>query len=294
MSVKISLLIYGVDNQYLTATEKHVLSRLALFGGDDGRKIFPSYARLAKETGFNKRAIIRIVKRLMNKGFLAKKKRKKGREYNSNYYTINLETLKSYQNLDTSTIEEGGSDLASSPSGSQSLPSGIESPPLVTDGHYPSGTGSPKSNLKVNKKVNTHSQVDFAGSVDGVCLSSLSQKEFQAKELGFQDLCHLWPKKEGLEAAQKIYSQIVPEEISSDRLFDAAKTKIESLNSQYLNESERVRYCPQLNNWLREKRYLDQPHISKQMSHVQPSPREMRTIAAMERSAATVRQLMKQ
>jgi hypothetical protein len=286
MSIKIALLVYNVDNKDLSSSEKHVLVRLAICGKDDGINIYPSYEYISKQIGFSRRGVIKVMNRLTQKGFLKKKKRRKKNENNTNYYVIDLKKLKELQGK--------SGDLNSPGSEYGSLGGECGSLPLVNEVHHPSEWGSPKSNLKVNKKVNTHSQVDFAGSVDGVCVSSLSQKEFQAKELGFQSLCHLWPKKEGLEAAQKIYSQIVPEEISSDRLFDAAKTKIESLNSQYLNESERVRYCPQLNNWLREKRYLDQPHISKQMSHVQASPREMRTIAAMERSAATVRQLMRQ
>lgn len=275
MNFKIILSVYNVDNKHLSPSEKHVLVRLAIYGD----KIYPTYDHLSKQTGFNRRALIRIVGSLVKKGFLHKKKRRAGK---SNYYAISLERLKSCQD------EEGDSDF-------KSPDSDLESPSLVTDGHQPSGTESPKSNLKGREKVKTHSKGELGTSVDSVCgFPPSSQNEFQTNETSYQALWNLWPKKEGRQAAQKIYARIVPTEISSEVLLEAAKSKVESLEATYLNESDRIRYCPKLSNWLRDKEYLDQPYIAKHTPSIQLSPHELRRIADRKRGEETVRRLMRQ
>ena len=283
MSIKIALSVYNIDNKHLSSSEKHVLVRLALYAEDNGKNIYPSYEHISKQTGFSRRAVINVMNGLTQKGILKKKKRRKKNGNDTNYYVIDLEKLKE--------LDEKSSDLNSLSSEPLSPSSEFKSPEVVKQIHHPSELGSPKSKVKVREKVKTHSKVDFAGSVDGVCLSSLSQKEFQAKELGFQTLCNLWPKKEGLEAAQKIYSQIVPDEISSETLLEAAMRKIKSLESKYPHESDRIRYCPQLNNWLEKKSYHDQPHVSEINASVPISV--MKKKAALKRAEENLRSRMK-
>lgn len=69
-------------------TEKHVLTTLA-WNADDDCKCWPSYDDLAQACGYSKRAVIRTVKRLEERGLIHKERRnrKDGRN-ESNCFTI--------------------------------------------------------------------------------------------------------------------------------------------------------------------------------------------------------------
>lgn len=326
MSVKLALSVYSVNNKNLSSSEKHVLVRLALWGDDDGKKIYPSYERISKETGLSKRTVINVTNSLTKKGFLKKKKRRKDNKNDTNHYVIDIEKLKALEGRGSETDSLGSEFIA--------LGGATGSLGVVQPLHHPSAMAAPNSKVIVREKVKTHSKGDFVSSVDGVCASSLSLDELQqgendrgieqtstqslqdeiflkkglsfASQLacsnhnadqpinGFEDLSSLWIKKEGFNPAQKIYNTIVPGKTSAKKILESAKQKMVSLEKKYPNEDERIRYCPQLDNWLQKEGYNDDPHVPENQSVPSKlSLNEIKKEEARKRAEEGTRQLMK-
>lgn len=85
---------YGPKNPHM----RHVLATLAS-RGMDGRAVFPSYARLADDTGYSRRHVIRLVNRLIKEKWLTCQKRtfkvgESGRGQRCNLYSIAMFAVK--------------------------------------------------------------------------------------------------------------------------------------------------------------------------------------------------------
>ena len=72
----------------LSPSELKVLISLSL-RMDDKRKAYPSVARIARDTGYSDRQVIRTLQRLDKRGLISRKKRRdSSKKYRSNLYTI--------------------------------------------------------------------------------------------------------------------------------------------------------------------------------------------------------------
>ena len=72
----------------LSASELKVLISLAL-RMDEKRQAFPSIARIAHDTGYSERQVIRTLKKLEKRNLVSKEKRRdSGKRYKNNLYTI--------------------------------------------------------------------------------------------------------------------------------------------------------------------------------------------------------------
>ena len=72
----------------LSPSELKVLISLSL-RMDDKRKAYPSVARIAHDTGYSDRQVIRTLQQLEKRGLISRKKRRDSRKkYRSNLYTI--------------------------------------------------------------------------------------------------------------------------------------------------------------------------------------------------------------
>ena len=98
---EIAKLIGDVPKELLTATETHVLSKLAFFGNYKGEKIWPSIETLSKKTKLCKRTIAYILKNLIEKGFLLVVSKPKNGSHIPVQYNLNLKLL-----TDIAKVEE--------------------------------------------------------------------------------------------------------------------------------------------------------------------------------------------
>jgi len=86
-------LIGDVPKELLTATETHVLNKLAFFGNDKGEKIWPSIETLSKKTKLCKRTIAYTLKTLIAKGILLVVSKPKNGNHMPVQYNLNLKLL---------------------------------------------------------------------------------------------------------------------------------------------------------------------------------------------------------
>lgn len=68
MSIRIMSAVFEATD--LTPTEKLVALAMADHASDDGRNVYPGYARLGLKTGCDKRTIQRTISALMDKGWI--------------------------------------------------------------------------------------------------------------------------------------------------------------------------------------------------------------------------------
>jgi len=98
MSLRISNLVWKHRSATLKPIERLVLARMASLCDKEGGCIFPSYKRLAGDSGISKWHIMRVVKELVGKQYISLFHRCSSIEgkksYLSNYYVINLNNLR--------------------------------------------------------------------------------------------------------------------------------------------------------------------------------------------------------
>ena len=89
MSFRLSVEVWDLD---LEPSEKFILFKMVSNGNDEGTHCFPSIRRIAHETGYNVRTVIRVIKKLEEAGIVVVAAR--GNQHSPNQYIIHLEKAK--------------------------------------------------------------------------------------------------------------------------------------------------------------------------------------------------------
>ncbi len=92
MSIKIMASIFAM--QGITSSKKLVLLSLADHANDEGHSVYPSIDRTAQRTGLTSRGVRKIVKELVNDGFLIPVVKSHG--YHTNEYRIDAQKLSQF------------------------------------------------------------------------------------------------------------------------------------------------------------------------------------------------------
>jgi len=100
MSMSVMSMVWRVDNQFLTSSEKSILLRLADCGSDDGSHVFPSIGTLEEDTGISGRWITKTLKSLQEKKVLVKvRDANAGGKYKSCFYKIMVGVLRGMERI---------------------------------------------------------------------------------------------------------------------------------------------------------------------------------------------------
>jgi DNA-binding PadR family transcriptional regulator len=111
VSIKLMSLIWEENNGFLNGIEKAILIRLADFGSDNGKDIFPGKNRLTLDTGFSISTVKRTLSDLEAKKIITITTRKENDKNITNLYSIDVELLKKLAELKTvDKSKVGGSD----------------------------------------------------------------------------------------------------------------------------------------------------------------------------------------
>jgi hypothetical protein len=102
MSIKIIASVFAM--QGITSSKKLVLLSLADHANDEGLSVYPSIDRTAQRTGLTSRGVRKIVKELVNDGFLIPVVKSHG--YHTNEYRIDVQKLSVYADQAENTIPE--------------------------------------------------------------------------------------------------------------------------------------------------------------------------------------------
>ena len=102
MSIKIMASVFAMRG--ITSSKKLVLLSLADHANDDGHSVYPSIDRTAQRTGLTSRGVRKIVKELVNDGFLIPVVKSHG--YHTNEYRIDAQKLSVYADQAENTIPE--------------------------------------------------------------------------------------------------------------------------------------------------------------------------------------------
>jgi hypothetical protein len=92
MSIKIMASVFAMRG--ITSSKKLVLLSLADHANDEGHSVYPSIDRTAQRTGLTSRGVRKIVKELVNDGFLIPVVKSHG--YHTNEYRIDAQKLSQY------------------------------------------------------------------------------------------------------------------------------------------------------------------------------------------------------
>jgi hypothetical protein len=102
MSIKIMASVFAM--QGITSSKKLVLLSLADHANDEGLSVYPSIDRTAQRTGLTSRGVRKIVKELVNDGFLIPVVKSHG--YHTNEYRIDAQKMSVYADQAENTIPE--------------------------------------------------------------------------------------------------------------------------------------------------------------------------------------------
>ena len=226
MSVKLMSMVWEYAGGDMDASEAIVLLSYADYANDDGSNAYPSYRTVAERTKLSRRTVMRVVERLIEKGFLERIEGEFSKRFTV-VFQVCLDRLTRWRSVTSDTA---------SPVTERHPPSDTVSPEPVTERHPPSDTVSP------NPPLNHHLTTNDPDSGDPP--DEIEDEVDDEVEREFATFRQVYPKRAGSNPwhpAKLKFARLSPQErkaaINAARDYAKQCDELRNTGTQYVKQA---------------------------------------------------------